>query len=174
MKKPALLCSLFFLLSLFAGAQDQFPQSFVGTWKGELWWYRSGPAEPKKVPMQLIVQPADTAGQYTWQIVYGEKKEDNRPYLLKPVDTARGHWVVDEVNGIVLDQFWLGNRLTGAFTVAGNTLVNSYRIENGKMIVEFYSFPSKPIATTGGTSKDIPPVDSYAVRAYQRAVLSRE
>jgi hypothetical protein len=168
----AILSLCCFFLSLTAMAQD-FPASFLGYWQGELLWYKQGAKEPQKVPMQLIIQPSDSAGQYTWQIIYGENKQDNRPYILKPVDTAKGHWVIDERNSIILDHYWLGNKFTSAFTVGNNTIVDSYWIENGLLMVEFFSISSKPLNTTGGKEKDIPAVDSYALRGYQKAVLKK-
>lgn len=123
--------------------------------------------------MQLIVQPADSADTFTWQLVYGEKAEDNRPYLLRPVDTAKGHWQIDERNGIVIDQYLVGNRFTSAFTVQNNTIVDSYWREDNKLIIEFHSFPARPVNTSDHGTKDSPKVDSYPVRSFQRAVLTR-
>jgi hypothetical protein len=106
-----ILVLLFGILFGHVAKAQSFPQSFIGHWKGTLEWYQSGKQEPQKVTMQLIIRPADTAGQYTWQLIYGERGEDNRPYLLKPVDSAKGHWVVDERNGILLDAYLVGNKL---------------------------------------------------------------
>ncbi len=121
--------------------------------------------------MQLIIRPADTAGVFTWQIIYGEKGEDKRPYLLKPVDTAKGHWQVDERNGIVLDQYLVGNRFTSAFTVQTTTIVDSYWREGKALIAEFHSLAAKPVASTGHGTDESPKVDSYGVRGYQKAIL---
>jgi hypothetical protein len=164
------------IISLGAAAQQAapFPQSFIGNWKGTLSWYDSTPI-PKKIVMELRIQPSkDTAGQYTWNIIYGKPSDDNRPYFLKPVDTAKGHWVVDEMNGIILDQYWKGGKFSGAFTVGGKTIVNSYWLENGNLIAEFIAYPAKPLATTGLGTEDSPKVDSYAIRSYQKAVLKKE
>jgi len=54
--------------------------------------------------MELLIQPADSAGKYTWKIMYGEKGADTRSYTLKTVDAAKGRRVVDENNGIFPDQ----------------------------------------------------------------------
>ena len=153
---------------------QSFPENFVGHWEGELLWYQSGKSTPKPVRMQLIIRPADSTGQFTWQLIYGEGKEDVRPYLLKPKDTAKGHWVIDELNGIVLDQFYTGNRFTGAFSVQNATIVNSYWREGNDLVAEFYSFSSKPIVRSGSGTEESPYVDSYANRAYQRAVLQKK
>jgi len=166
------IATLLFLFTLSARAQE-FPKQFTGNWKGELLWYQVGKKEPQKVAMELHIHPADTINQYTWQLAYGKPGEDMRPYILKPVDTAKGHWVIDERNGIVLDQYWIGGKFCSAFTVKTSTITDCYWIEGGKMHIEFITTAAKPINTTGGSTKDIPPVDSYAVKSYQKAILTR-
>lgn len=163
---------LVLLLSLTVKAQ-RFPADFVGNWKGEMVWYQQGKAEPKTFAMQLRIQPANTTGAYSWQIIYGEEGKDNRPYVLKPIDTTSGHWVVDEGNGIVLDQYWIGYKLNGVFSVSGTTILNSYWLESGQLHVEFVSMPVKPLARTGAGTDDSPFVDSYHVKSIQRGVLKR-
>ena len=172
MKFIVLLLSGFISFSAIS-QPDSFPQSWVGNWKGELQWYKTGKAEPQKVNMELRIQPCDSGSNYTWQIIYGFATEDNRPYILAKKDTTGTHWVIDENNGIVLDQFWVGNKFSGAFTVMGNTIINSYWIENNKLMVEFYSIAAKPITTTGKGTEESPAVDSYRIGSYQKAVLLR-
>jgi hypothetical protein len=161
------------MAAVLSFAQARFPRQFIGHWKGNLLWYQTGVKEPKKVKMQLIILPTDTANVYTWQIIYGEKGEDNRPYLLRPVDTAKGHWQVDERNGIILDQYFVGNRFTSAFTVMTTTIVDSYWREGNNLIAEFYSLTARPVSTTGAGTEESPKVDSYGTKGYQRALLQR-
>jgi hypothetical protein len=162
----------FLFIACIANAQS-FPADFVGHWKGEMEWCRQGKKSSQKFPMQLRIQPADTAGQYTWQIIYGKEQTDNRPYILKPVDTAKGHWVVDERNGIILDQYWMGNKLSGVFSVGGSIIFNSYWLEKGKLMVEFVSIPTNPLARTGSGTEDSPYVDSYTIKSFQKGILSK-
>ena len=144
-----------------------------GTGKANWHGFLSG-SRPKHVPMQLLIQPsADTAGHFTWHIIYKDQSKDSRPYRLKPVDTLTGHWLIDERNGILLDQYWVGNRFSGAFSVSNATIVNTYYLEDDKLIVEFISYPLKSVRTSGKGNKEIPFVESYAVKSFQRAVLSR-
>jgi hypothetical protein len=165
---------LFFLAFTFgAAAQKGFPATFVGHWQGEIAWYRQGAAEPRKFKMQLLIQPTDSAGRYTWKIIYGEKGEDTRPYELKAVDTATGHWMVDEKNGILLDQYFIGGKLYSVFSVGGTTIVNSYWREGDRLAVEFASFPAKAVRTSGAGTEESPTVESYAVRSYQKGILAR-
>ena len=136
-------------------------------------WYTAGKKAPQQVKMQLIIKPADSAGTFTWQIIYGDKGEDNRPYILKPTDTAKGHWQIDERNGIIIDQYFIGNRFTSAFSVQSTTIVDSYWREKENLVAEFYGL-TKPINKTGAGTDDSPKVDSYGTKSYQRAVLAKK
>lgn len=152
-----------------------FPTDFIGHWYGTLHWYTEGSAEPKPINMELHIQPSkDSTGHYTWHIIYGKATEDNRPYLLKPIDSTKGHWIIDEVNGILIDQYWKGGKLSGAFTVGGTSILNTYWIEKGQLALEFFSYPARPLATTGLGTEDSPKVDSYHIRSYQKALLSKK
>lgn len=149
-----------------------FPYTFIGNWKGKMQWMVAG--KPSQTfSMQLRIQPADTAGQYTWQIIYGDDNKDNRPYILKPVDTAKGHWIVDENDGILLDSYVHGNAVHGAFTVQGNTIVDNYKVENGKMYVEFFSIKLADKKQSGKGTEETPFVDSYRISSYQSGVLTK-
>jgi hypothetical protein len=160
--------------SLFDGMRQRnhkFPGDFVGNWKGELKWYVSG-KPVQTFSMRLNIQPTDSAMTYTWQIIYGENGNDNRPYLLKPVDTAKGHWIVDERDGIILDSYVHGAALHGAFTVQGNTIVDNYSLESSTMMrVEFFTIKLGDKKTSGKGTEDVPNVDSYRVASYQTGTL---
>ena len=169
----AIIVLFFLLVSFSSRAQKDVPKQFAGHWRGEVEWHRQGRDTAQKFKMQLIIEPTDTANQYSWKIVYGEKGEDTRPYTLKAVDTARGHWLVDENNGILLDQYWIGNKFYSVFSLGATTIVNSYWREGEHLLVEFASYPTKPVRTSGAGTEELPTVESYSVRSYQKAILSR-
>jgi hypothetical protein len=179
MKRILLSCLMMFII-LHVTAQNKtaaFPYSFIGNWKGQLQWMVNG-KPTQTFTMQLRVQPTDSANQYTWQIIYGDpstplRAEDNRPYILKPVDTAKGHWVIDENDGIILDSYVHGNNIHGAFTVQGNTIVDNYKVEEDKMYVEFFSIKLADKKQSGKGTAETPFVDSYKISSYQTGVLTR-
>ncbi|NOT91548.1 hypothetical protein [Ferruginibacter sp.] len=153
-------------------ATSNFPAAFTGNWKGQLQWMVNG-KPTQTFTMQLRIQPTDSANQYTWQIIYGDDVKDNRPYILKPVDTAKGHWIIDENDGIILDSYVHGNSIHGAFTVQGNTIVDNYKVEDGKMQVEFFSIKLADKNQSGKGTAETPFVDSYKISSYQTGVLAR-
>lgn len=166
---------LFFILlynTSFSQTQKIFPQSFIGKWKGKLQWMVAG-KPTQTFTMQLNILPTDTANQYTWQIIYGDNGKDNRPYILKPIDTAKGHWIVDEKDGIILDSYIHGNCLHGAFTVQSNTILDNYCVTGNKMSVEFFTIKLGDKKQSGKGTADIPFVDSYRVGSYQSGVLTK-
>lgn len=169
--------TLFLSIAIFSYAHSQkssFPDTWSGHWKGEVNWFRTGESTPTKVSMDLKIHPTLTKDAWTWQIIYGGAGEDERPYKLLPKDSTGTHWVIDENNGIVLDQYWVANKLCGMFTVGNSTIINNYWRDGDSLIVEFYSIAAKPVATSGDGSKNSPKVDSYQVAGYQKAVLTRQ
>ena len=168
------LTFLVVLVSVVTSAQSQsFPKSWEGNWKGELNWYKTGAKEPQKVNMEMRIRPTDSINTWSWQIIYGSETEDNRPYKLIMKDSIGIHWVIDENNGIVLDQYWVAGKFCGAFTVTNSTIINNYWMEGNKLIVEFYSISAKPVSTTGKGTEDSPSVDSYKIGSYQKAILTK-
>ena len=170
---------LFLLITLFianpgSAQPSTFPANWAGNWKGELRWYSAKKTAPQNVMMELRIRKEDTSSHYSWQLVYGADNRDNRPYSLIPIDSASGHWAVDEHNGIVIDQFWVGDKFCSAFKVQQTTIVNNYWLEGDKMVVEFCSFSAKPVSTTGAGTDESPLVESYRVTGFQRAILARQ
>lgn len=61
-----------------------FPGSFVGNWKGEMVWSKPGKNIPETFVMELRIQPSkDSAGQFTWNIIYGSENKDAFQRLIK-------------------------------------------------------------------------------------------
>lgn len=172
--KKILCVSLSFLIVSMAAAQttQEFPGTFKGNWKGKLQW--NMPGKPvQEFTMQLNIFPLDSIGLYRWEIRYGDSSKDIRSYTLRPVDAAKGHWAIDELNGIVLDNYAIGNCLQGSFTVMNSTIVNNYCIENGKMKVEFFTIKLADKKTSGKGTDDSPLVDSYRMGGYQYGLLEK-
>jgi len=160
-----------FIFSDMLKAQSGFPYDWEGDWKGELLWYTEAGKEPKKLNMELRIHRQDTA--WTWQLIYGSPSEDNRPYTLFARDTAKGHWAINEHNGIILDQFLLAGRLSGAFTVGATTILNTYQLQGDSLLIEFNSLQAKPLSISGKGTEDSPAVESYKIKGYQKAILYR-
>lgn len=161
--KNCILLTCIFLTSLcFA---QHFPESYIGHWKGSIDIY-NGSKKVQTVACALDVTPADS-GRYDWVITYGDSGEDRRPYLLIPIDTAKGHWAIDEQNGIVIDMYVTGNKVTSLFTVMGTAIQISYWRSGEDMLIELFSYPEKPDVISGKGTEESPEVKVFRFNGYQ-------
>lgn len=151
---------------------QSFPKDFIGNWTGSLIWHPAG-KERQTVAMRLNIQPETGKSVYSWQLIYGDTAKDNRPYQLKPVDTAVGHWVIDENDGILLDGYWIGNRFISTFSVQGNTITAIYWMAGKEMHIEMISTRGVASRESGKGTAEVPNVLSYPVNSYQKAILHR-
>jgi len=153
-----------------------FPEKWQGEWAGEL-VISSAEGELQRLSMMLKILPLNDS-THTYTIVYGEESEETtRPYYLVERDQAIGHYILDENNGIMIDDFYINNKLYSRFEVMGNLLLATLEQREGKLVYEIISGSLIPISMTGDTiidSEEIPPVHSYNIRVQQRALLTRQ
>lgn len=162
-------------LLLLSAQTDDFPAQWAGQWQGEL-VISTVRGEQQRLPMELHILPvADST--FTFTIIYGEPTPDNtRPYLLYPVDRAKGRYVIDEQNEILLDNFLINGKFYSRFEVMGSLLLTTLEQQGEHLIYEIIAGPLEPIRMSGDTTvneEEIPPVGSYQINVQQRAVLSR-
>jgi hypothetical protein len=155
---------------------EHFPLSWQGQWAGKLEIWNAG-GKVQELPMELHILPLDTAGRYTWTLIYGEDKEaGKRPYELLPLDPAKGLYLLDEKNTIKMEAYLLGGRFYQWFEVEGTLLFTATSLEGDSLIWEIVSGSATPISTTGGQEwqgEAIPPVKAFPLRVLQRAVLRK-
>lgn len=150
----------------------KFPEEWVGEWEGQLKIYNAK-GKTTEIYMGLKLLPLGY-DKYTFVITYGAGEEkQERIYEIYPKDTAVGHYMVDEKNFIVLDNFLLGNTLYSRFEVMGNLLSTSYERGNGTITFEVIFGSVEPINETGGVDS-IPKVNSYKIGVAQKAILTRK
>jgi len=162
---------LFLFLSPVILTAQKFPDAYVGHWKGALDIY-NGSKKVQTVTCALDVTPADS-GRYDWIITYGDSGQDRRHYLLIPMDTAKGHWAIDEQNGIVIDMYVTGNKVTSLFTVMGSAVQISYWRDGEDMMIELFSYPEKADVVTGKGTEESPEVKVFKFSGYQLGRMKR-
>lgn len=156
--------------------KDTFPYSWFGTWAGNLEVYNSkGLAQT--VPMKLIKAPTNEAGVFQWNIIYGMDAEKGlRPYLLRTIDAAKGHYVHDELNSIKMEAYYLGGKLFSTFAVEGNMLTSIEEKDGDTIKFEIIFGKEKPVSETGGQivkGDTMPIVKTLPVIVNQRAILKK-
>ncbi len=153
--------------------KKNFPESWIGTYRGELQIYAVD-SIAMKLPMTLDIQRKNDS-IYQWKLVYKIKGEDDiRDYELKIQNQQKGLYQINEKNSIVLDATYKNEIFTSFFEVMQTYIVATYTKNNEKIIFEIISASNKNPKETGNQkfeNETIPKVTSYLVNGRQRAVL---
>lgn len=158
-------------------AFQPFPKGYVGVWEGALKIYAADGLK-QSVPMELDITPIDDS-TFTYTIIYGEDREaGKRDYLLRKGKEGPNHWIVDEQDGILLDNFYVGGILHGPFTVMGSQLYSQLERRGMHLHYSISSGSSKSFRDSGTTTENKGEeqridVESFKVGNYQVAVLKR-
>lgn len=113
------------------------PKGWYGKWKGEV-VSESFRGKQEPFQMELDVAATSDSGRLTWQIVYdGKQGRSQRDYELVTIDAGRGHYEVDEKNGIRITASLVGNALLSNFTVGGQNICTQYKLDEAAGVIEF-------------------------------------
>jgi len=174
--------SLFPLLCLFIGigsaiAQDtatvNFPDDFFGMYTGTL--QIESPNGSQSIPMEFHLQATDASETYEYKLVYifnGERQV--RAYSLIEQNKATGEYIVDENNGIILDDKVIDNRMYALFEVGDNLLTTFISFEKDHMVFEIAVTNTTKKRVTNADNEEKTQVTSYPITTVQRAVLQKQ
>lgn len=171
---------LFLFLLLFgiaSEAQEQdslrFPDAFFGKYKGTLNIEASKGSSLYAMEFHLL--PTDSSEIYKYTLIYGEgDTRQVRDYRLLTKDAEKGEYIVDEKNGILLDDRVVGNRMYAMFEVQETLLTTFITFEKDRMIFEIVATNTKNKNVSGGQTDSIPKVISYPITTVQRAILYKQ
>ena len=153
-----------------------FPDSWLGTWEGDLNIYK-GAVKVQSIPMEMKIVAADSLGNLSWSTKYKTQESIEKPYTLKMVDEEKGWYLLDENNSIRIETYRFDNKLVSWYEVQGTIIQAAYEYRNEQLIFEILAGKSEPASITGGTEIDgeeIPEVKTWPLNLMQRAVLQRK
>lgn len=163
---------IFFILLSFSpllmAQTTDFPKSWEGKWKGEVNIYSANGNHT--VPMSLAIQPIDSA-RWSWTLHYEAPNQSPRNYeLIK--DTSG--WKIDEKNGIILPQQFLGNRMVSSFSVAGSLITCYYWLEKDVLNMEIHAVAQEANSKTNTNTDEVFEVGSHFIGSFQQAKLYKK
>ncbi|MCW5520020.1 hypothetical protein J1N09_09235 [Aureitalea sp. L0-47] len=166
-----------FLCSFGINAQTEselsFPEDYFGVYKGTL--EIEAERGSQEVPMEFHLKPTDTIGKYHYTLVYGEgDMRQERKYTLLAEDAEKGNYVVDENNGIILDDKVQGNRLYSLFEVQGTLLTTFMTFQEDHMVFEITAANMEKRRVSQADNEEKTKVISYPISTVQRAVLKKQ
>jgi hypothetical protein len=171
----SLLLMAFFTFFLHAQEDTElkFPDAYFGKYKGTL--HIATTNGNQTYPMEFHLLPSDTISRYQYTIVYGEgEQRQERRYTLIEKNTEKGEYIVDENNGIILDEKVIENRMYALFEVQGTLLTTFITFEEDHLIFEIIATQTKNKNISGGQDEATPEVISYPISTVQRARLIKQ
>jgi len=174
------------LLSLNAFAQtanndEAFPDSWLGTYNGQMYMLKPGVGITDSVSVKLELLSTDMPKQWVYRMTYkGNKKYGKiiKDYLIvKPDSLAEGTYLLDEKDGIIIEQTLIGNTFYSNFSV-GNSYLNSIMRKTGDIIhFEIFQSNVKESLITKNRANEgqiVFEVKSYPIFTTQKAKLLKE
>lgn len=167
---------LLLFLPLFANAQTPittFPNDWMGDWYGTMAIYNAD-GKAQEINMELHLAETDSADRWQWTLVYEvDTVRDEREYELVAKDAAKGHYVIDEKNSILLDSYLYKNVLTSRFSVNNSLLIVNYSFFSDRIEFQILFGSLEDVITTGEEVTEVESVLSYPMRGMQSATLYR-
>ena len=146
----------------------QFPEDFLGIYKGTLTITTSNGDE--LLPMEFHLLDAPDKTRYGYKIFYGAER-DERSYNL--VRTHNEHlFLVDENNGIILESGFANNTLFSTYEVMGNLLNATEKFYEDRMEFTITMAREQDTSITG--TKESAIVKNYPISIMQTATLMKE
>ncbi|SFC36394.1 hypothetical protein [Pseudoalteromonas denitrificans] len=144
--KKLYLIPLFSSIILSGSASAQTPIQWHGYFKGDCELISPKRGAFNKFLMSLEIKPLED-DKSTWTITYGEGPNQNtRPYELLTIDAELGHYAVDENNGLVIDQYLVGNQFISMFEIGSSKIQGIYALNsNGTIDVSLNNFSFDPV-----------------------------
>lgn len=165
---------LVYIVSLFIfgqsfGQEKKFPDDFLGTYKGKLEIVSA--IAKKEIDMEFHFTKTDTIGTYKYVLVYNNQP---RNYFLIEKDKAKGQYIIDENNGILLQASIFDNGLFSMFEVNGSLITTTEKFYDKYMDFEIMFTNTNKVETTGKGTEEIPTVKVYPILGIQKARLYKE
>lgn len=158
--------------------KDSFPVTWVGYWTGVLDIF-SAKGKMQTVPMDVEIAKIDTsANRYIFALIYGEDKvAGRRAYETIIKDPAKGLYINDEKNTIMMEEYLIAGKLYCWFEVQGTLLLSTFERRDEQLLFEIVSGSIAPVSITGNQKhegEDIPAVKTFPIKSIQRATLTRK
>ena len=168
-----------FFLNLLCGyvySQDadcSYFAAYEGHWSGHLSFDDSRGRQT--IACELNIEYLPHQQSFKWHTVYftNDTKID-KDYSLKCLVPEKGHFSFDENNGIFLDAYLKDNKLISFYEVGDMYFYTEYEFEKERINFQISFFSTKAHSQSGGTSPEVPVVNSYSLVSTQKAIFERK
>ena len=177
--KASLVILALLLVTASLPAQSAFPTAWTGTYAGEMKIGNVGqPTALVPVTFELKELLADSLWSHKMVFDSEQYGKITKDYLLRAAskgDTVS--FILDEQNGIVMDQTLLNDCFYGMYTVLGNTYVATLRrLPDGTLLWDLFAAPqsSRKVSEADAGGAEPIEVEGLRVSLQQTVFLHRE
>lgn len=169
MNRKLHLIKIFFMLLVIATRAGEstpppLPATWDGVWRGDI-EVLAGGATQHRATMELRVQPVAGSDAKTWTLTYSGQSP--RKYEIRPT-AAAGRFIMDEKNGVLIEEQLIGDTLHSAFQVGDVLLTSRFEKRGNELAVEITTFA---VAEPSPKSSAKPLAVSLPFRSIQRGLL---
>ena len=123
-----------------ANANATILSDWQGNWQGQCQFQAPGSTDIESIPITIDILPLN-ANEITFTMNHMRATGDEvRDYIIRGIDPATGHYVTDEQNGILIDQYLRQNRLMQNFEVNGRNVTIVLELNGNMLNRSAYSF----------------------------------
>jgi len=165
-----LVISFFTNNSLFAQVKTQgtnFPASWLGTWAGEMYIMKANSHIVDTVDVTFEFLPTKAVNRWMYKMTYKNPKYGNivKAYeLSKPDSLPQNTYLLDELDGIMIEEILMGNSLYSTFSVSDYRLFSTLRKEDDDLFFEIVTTKEEPSLTTKNKAEN--EEDAYEVKSF--------
>ena len=155
-------------LAVSASANADILLDWHGSWQGECRYQEPGSIDVEYIPMTIEISPV-SANEVSWNMHYYRSSGDIiKNYTLRLVDEATGHYVMDENNGILIDEYLRQNHFLSNFVVNKRHITTNTELNDNVLTYHAYAFGTSPIRRSKKTG-----VSVYGDPAFENCTLMR-
>ncbi len=166
-KSLFILICILFCINAFAQTIDSkhvFPDSWLGNYQGKMYIVSAANGILDSLNVEFEFFESGIKNRWKYRMTYHSAKQGEivKDYeLIKPDSLAKNTYLIDEKDGILIQNTLIGNTLYSNFIVSGSLLCSILRKENNDLFFEI--FTSKDQYTLSTQSVATGTEDSFIV-----------
>ncbi|MCR9172989.1 MAG: hypothetical protein NXI10_10870 [bacterium] len=168
---------LLFLLISFQGISQEFPEDWLGSYKGEMLIANLGrPTDTIPVEYEMVTIEEDSIWSYKMTFLsekFGTIVKDYK--IVATSKDNKNQYLLDENNGIVMEITLMDGTFYGMYEVMDMMFITTMKYTDGNIFYDLFAAPkANPMVTSTTDEEEEIEAKSYRPVLHQTALFIRE